>query len=235
MEDLNKNIVCICEVSQDIDDMIALDFLRQSGRLKGVVLDPPPKTEEDYKRVNKIKNLGIKIFNSIPECEAIFIGGAFTSTASYLLTHKVNYIIANGGFVGANIIPEEKQLKKFKGKTYVRTFNFCLDVDSALNVLNSKNVNKILLVGKNVCHDERNTISGIWKEDWIKEYINDDKKRLHDLLAYYEGLGFINGKESQLLNYEQVKPVVKELAGNMTMFGSFLDKSSHILAATTWK
>ena len=129
---MERDIVCVCEVAQDIDDLIALDFLKRSNRLKGVVLDPPPKTREDWIRVKKIKSLGIEIYKSIPYCKAIFVGGAFTSVARYLSMNKVEYIIANGGFVGANIVPENKQLKKFKGKTHVRTFNFCLDVDSAL-------------------------------------------------------------------------------------------------------
>ena len=54
---MERDIVCICEVAQDIDDLVALDFLNRSNRLKGVVLDPPPKTKEDWERVKKIKEL----------------------------------------------------------------------------------------------------------------------------------------------------------------------------------
>ena len=227
---MERDIVCVCEVAQDIDDLIALDFLKRSNRLKGVVLDPPPKTREDWIRVKKIKSLGIEIYKSI------FVGGAFTSVARYLSMNKVEYIIANGGFVGANIVPENKQLKKFKGKTHVRTFNFCLDVDSALKVLGSKNVEHILLVGKNVCHDEKNTLSGIWKdENWIREYKISETKRLHDVLAYAEGLDYIDGVKSKRLNYQPVKPEAVDIAGNKTKFGSMPSDSSHILAATTWK
>ena len=233
---MERDIVCVCEVAQDIDDLIALDFLKRSNRLKGVVLDPPPKTREDWIRVKKIKSLGIEIYKSIPYCKAIFVGGAFTSVARYLSMNKVEYIIANGGFVGANIVPENKQLKKFKGKTHVRNFNFCLDVDSALKVLGIKNVEHILLVGKNVCHDEKNTLSGIWKdENWIREYKISETKRLHDVLAYAEGLDYIDGVKSKRLNYQPVKPEAVDIAGNKTKFGSMPSDSSHILAATTWK
>lgn len=226
----------MCEVAQDIDDIVALEFLNRTHRLKGVVLDPPPKTKLDWERVEKIKSLGIPIYKSIPYCKAIFVGGCFTSVARYLLTHKVDYIVANGGFVGSNIVSPDKQLYKFKNKTHVRTFNFCMDVQSTFKVLDSKNVDHILLVGKNVCHDERNTISGIWKnETWISEFDVEEKKRLHDLLAYNEGLDYLDGKESKMLNYAKVKPQAININGNMTRFGSVIDSNSHILAATTWK
>ena len=32
-----KDIICVCEVAQDIDDLIGVDLLNRSGRLKGVV------------------------------------------------------------------------------------------------------------------------------------------------------------------------------------------------------
>lgn len=230
-----RDIICVCEVAQDIDDLIGLDFLNRSGRLKGVVLDPPPKTKEDWERVQLIKGMGIEIFKSIPPCRAIFIGGAFTSTARYLTMNRVELIVANGGFVGANIVSPDKQLKKFRDKTYVRTFNFCMDVISTISVLQSKNYGKMLLVGKNVCHDWRNTTAGIWKEEWIKKYKVSESKRLHDLLAYAEGLDFMNGESSKRLEYACVMPEALNINGNQTKFGSILSDSSNILAATMWK
>lgn len=232
---IEKDIICVCEVAQDIDDLIGVEFLNRSERLKGVVLDPPPKTKEDWERVQQIKEMGIEIFKSIPPCKAIFIGGAFTSTARYLILNKVDLIVANGGFVGANIVSPDKQLKKFKDRTYVRTFNFCMDVMSTMRVLQSKNFNRMLLVGKNVCHDARNTISGIWKEEWIKKYEVSESKRLHDLLAYTEGLDFMDGKSSKRLEYIQVIPEAQNINGNQTKFGSVPSESSNIWAATMWR
>ena len=232
---IEKDIICVCEVAQDIDDLIGVEFLNRSGRLKGVFLDPPPKTKEDWERVQQIKEMGIEIFKSIPPCKAIFIGGAFTSTARYLILNKVDLIVANGGFVGANIVSPDKQLKKFKDRTYVRTFNFCMDVMSTMRVLQSKNFNRMLLVGKNVCHDARNTISGIWKEEWIKKYEVSESKRLHDLLAYTEGLDFMDGKSSKRLEYIQVIPEAQNINGNQTKFGSVPSESSNIWAATMWR
>ena len=230
-----KDIICVCEVAQDIDDLIGVDFLNRSGRLKGVVLDPPPKTKEDWERVQLIKDMGIEIFKSIPPCRAIFIGGAFTSTARYLIMNQVDLIVANGGFVGSNIVDPDKQLKKFKDKTHVRTFNFCMDVTSTVCVLQSKNFKQMLLVGKNVCHDKKNTVSGIWKNEWIQSYNLKDSKRLHDLLAYAEGLDFMDGKESRRLEYMRVIPEPQDINGNMTRFGSIPSETSNIWAATIWK
>lgn len=233
---MEKDIICVCEVKEDIDDLIALDFLYRSGRLKGVVLDPPPKTREDYERVKTIKEKGIQIYKAIPTCKSIFVGGALTSVARYLLTNKLDNLIMNGGYVGNNIVQEEKQLSKFKGKEYVRTFNFSLDIDSTRYVLSSPNINNIFLIGKNVCHDKRNTLSGIWKEElWISEYPINEEKRLHDVLAYSEGLNLIDGKESERLIYKKVRVKEKKMDNGIIKFGSDLDETTNITAAIMWK
>lgn len=233
---MEKDIICVCEVKEDIDDLIALDFLYRSGRLKGVVLDPPPKTREDYEKVNMIKEKGIQIYKAIPTCKSIFVGGALTSVARYLLTNKLDNLIMNGGYVGNNIVQEEKQLSKFKGKEYVRTFNFSLDIDSTRYVLSSPNINNIFLIGKNVCHDKRNTLSGIWKEElWISEYPINEEKRLHDVLAYSEGLNLIDGKESERLIYKKVRVKEKKMDNGIIKFGSDLDETTNITAAIIWK
>ena len=233
---MEKDIICVCEVKEDIDDLIALDFLYRSGRLKGVVLDPPPKTREDYEKVKTIKEKGIQIYKAIPTCKSIFVGGALTSVARYLLTNKLDNLIMNGGYVGNNIVQEEKQLSKFKGKEYVRTFNFSLDIDSTRYVLSSPNINNIFLIGKNVCHDKRNTLSGIWKEElWISEYPINEEKRLHDVLAYSEGLNLIDGKESERLIYKKVRVKEKKMDNGIIKFGSDLDETTNITAAIMWK
>ena len=63
----------------------------------------------------------------------------------------------NGGFVGDNIVPKEDRLKKFDGKQTIRTFNFDIDVESTDKVLKSstEKIEKIILVGKNVCHSKK--------------------------------------------------------------------------------
>lgn len=61
--------------------------------------------------------------------------------------------VAQGGFVGDNILPMELQLEKFRGMTTCPTYNFNGDVKGALKALNTDWwVGQRLLVSKNVCH-----------------------------------------------------------------------------------
>lgn len=82
---------------------------------------------------------------------------------------------------------------------------------------------------------KKNTVSGIWKDEWIQSYNLKDSKRLHDLLAYAEGLDFMDGKESRRLEYMRVIPEPQDINGNMTRFGSIPSETSNIWAATIWK
>ena len=67
------------------------------------------------------------------------------------------------------------------------------------------------LIGKNVCHSEKNTIKSLWKnEQFLKKYKLKDTKRLHDLLMVSEGLKIINNEPSELLDYDNVKCIYKE-------------------------
>lgn len=232
-----KDIIYIGELDQDVDDVIAAEYLHLEGKLKGVVLDPYPETEIGLARLKRLKELGIQFYRSIPSCSAIFVGGAFTEIARFLRNHKVDIIVANGGFVGANIVPKSEQLPKFRGKEYVRTFNFNMDVDAITEVLNSKNVGQIYLIGKNVCHDIKNTREGIWKDkytDLLEYHQVPDKKRLHDLLACHEGIQFINGTlENCILKYENITCVNKGLNGKYTEWGS--KKGGNVISAVGWR
>lgn len=232
-----KSIIYIADIDQDIDDIIAAEYLQRQGCLKAVVVDPYIKNKISFERINMMKDMGITVENKITNCDAIFIGGAFTSTARYLLTHKVDCIVANGGYVGSNIVDEKHQLSKFKGKTECPTYNFNLDPNSAMKVLQSKNVNRIYLVGKNVCHSERNTILGIWKnKDWLKKYNLRDNKRLHDLLMVKEGLILLDYRDSDLLEYDLAEPYNTGINGKYTKWGSRRSAGNNdVVAAIHWR
>jgi pyrimidine-specific ribonucleoside hydrolase len=60
--------------------------------------------------------------------------------------------VGQGGFAGDNIVPEEHRLEKFKGLTKVATYNFNGDPKAAKVLLNSENIEKRILVSKNVAH-----------------------------------------------------------------------------------
>lgn len=227
-----KKVIYIAEIDADVDDIIAAEYLFNKGCLMGIVLDPLPKSEIGKQRVEELKKKGIKFYDSIPKCDYIFNGGAFTKLSNYLRYNYAKIIVANGGFVGCNIV--KNPLEKFKGKKFIRTFNFNIDVNSTINVLNSINYDKMYLIGKNVCHNEKNTIKSLWKnEQFLKKYKLKDTKRLHDLLMVSEGLKIINNEPSELLDYDNVKCIYKENKGPYTLWGS--EKGGKHIAAINWK
>ena len=95
----SKDVIYIADIDQDIDDIIAADYLHSSGRLMGVVLDPLPISDLGKQRVEKLKEMGIEIFEEVPECNYVFVGGAFTKLAKYLESHFAVTVVANGGSV----------------------------------------------------------------------------------------------------------------------------------------
>lgn len=224
--DYKNKIVFVADIDQDIDDLIAIEYLHIHGYLNCVVLDG---LSNDTNRENKVEKMGIEIREEIPEgTDIIFCGGAFSKVANYVMNNKLELLVANGGYVGSNIILKELQLKKFRGKEKVRTYNFNLDVISALFVLNSKYINKIILVSKNVCHDMMNTRTILHKDNFIKKYNLNNGKRLHDLLMVKEGIRYIEDK-NRVCEYENIRPVFEsKVPDNMTLWGSELDEDSNI-------
>lgn len=169
--------------------MIAAEYLYQKGVLKEVVCDPLPKTSEGKDRKEQLEELGIKVSNKMPPiARYVFVGGALTELARYLINHKIDCLVMNGGFVGSNIV--KNPLDKFKNKQAIRTFNFNCDVDATDSVLKSKNIENVILVGKNVCHNEKNTLDDVWKKEKsiLEKYNSKPGKRQHDMLACREGL-----------------------------------------------
>lgn len=237
-----KNITYIADIDQDVDDLIAARYLRDKGVLGCVVLDPKPTSEVGLHRVEMLKNLGIEVRDTIPEdTDTIFNGGALTIVADFVKTHKISNLVMNGGFVGANIVPIRKVLPKFAGKSEIRTFNFNCDVDATVSVLESSNIDRIVLIGKNVCHNERNAANGIWrrlKGMIVDEYGVRPSKLMHDLLACHEGLSILKLHDEPLeCDYRMVYPYHTGLCGNMTKWGSrdnAFGKFKRVLAAVDW-
>lgn len=227
---MEKEIVYVADLDQDIDDVVAAHYLFNEGLLKCVVCDPYPKTQEGFKRKEKLERLGVQVSKKMPPAaKYVFVGGALTVVADYIRMHHIEWLVMNGGFVGTNIAKSE--LEKFKGKETVRTYNFNCDVTAADHVLkaDAKHISNIVLVGKNVCHDKRNTRMGIWSaqkyQDLFNEYHVKEQKLQHDLLACHEGIAFLYQTE-KLCDYEMVRPYNKGLQGNMTLWGSTKSISS---------
>lgn len=60
--------------------------------------------------------------------------------------------VAQGGFAGEGVVPRERQLEKFKGKTTCPTYNLNGDPQSALRALSYAEIKHRWFVSKNVCH-----------------------------------------------------------------------------------
>lgn len=227
---MDKEVVYIAELDEDIDDVVAAHYLHNKGVLKCVVLDPYPKTKEGLERKEKLEAFGITVSKKIPPiAKYVFVGGALTLVADYIKMNHIDWLVMNGGFVGTNLAKHE--LDKFKGKETVRTFNFNCDVKATDTVLRSdvKHIGHVLLIGKNVCHDIRNTRKGIWKDDEYKALLDTyhvkEEKRLHDMLACHEGIAYIDGGH-RFCEYDSMKPYNEGLCGTMTKWGSTKIKES---------
>lgn len=142
--------------------------------------------------------------------------------AEHIRMYQIDWLAVNGGFVRANIATFG--LDKFKGKNAFRTFNLNYDVASSDAVLRAdeEHISHIVLVGKNVCHDARNTRNGLWGgkyKELFDEYRVKDEKRQHDLLVCHEGLAFLQNT-NKICEYETVRPYNTGLNGKLTQWGS---------------
>ena len=226
-----KKICYIADIGDDIDDLIAIEYLKNKKADFYVAIDR--KSNEDPKRVQLVRDWGVQIENKImPGTEVIFIGGAFTKVRDYLKTNKVSLIVANGGFIGNNII--SNPLPKFRNKKEVRTFNFNVDIDATIEVLDSKNFEKMYLVGKQVCHDKINTTQGIWKASPYIKTSFSPTKLLHDVLAVDEGLRIMEAEDTRC-NYIGVTPYWVGSKDKFAMWGSRFDDGSNILGSISFK
>lgn len=221
---MKKEIVYIADLDQDVDDVVAAHYLHNENVLKCVVCDPYPKTPEGFARKEKLESLGVEVLKKMPPvAKYVFVGGALTVVADYIRMHHIDWLVMNGGFVGTNIATFE--LDKFKGKKTVRTFNFNCNVNATDTVLKAdkRHISHMVLVGKNVCHDRRNTRTGIWSDKKYQPLFNEyhvkNTKLQHDMLACHEGLAFLQDTK-KFCKYEAVRPYNTGLKGNMTLCGS---------------
>ncbi len=213
---METKVAYIADLDQDIDDVIAIEYLHKYDALAYIVCDPLPITEEGKQRLSKFTSKGITIFPEIQSgTKIVFCGGALTKVAEFIGKGEyLRALVMNGGFVGRNIIDPSEQLPKFKGKEFVKTYNFNLDIKATEKVLSSSDnsIGQIFLIGKHLCHDEKNTIKDLWATDFFydlkEEYKFDDGKRLHDVLACHEGLALLNIiPEKTYCSYFDLSPI----------------------------
>lgn len=223
---MKNKIVFVADIADDIDDLIAIEYLAVNGYLRCLVLDGKSRSDE---REKILVDMGVEIVNDIPEdTEIIFCGGALTKIANFVESNSIVLLVANGGFAGTNVVHMSNVLDKFRDKTNIRTYNFNMDVDSTLRVLKSPHIGEIVLVSKNVCHNDINTRGKLHKDVFLDKYDLRDTKCLHDLLMVKEGINYLKGND-MICGYKNVMPTYKRDGDDkMTLWGSALVPDSHI-------
>lgn len=229
---MKNKIVFVADIADDIDDLIAIEYLAVNGYLRCLVLDGKSRSDD---REKALVDMGVEIVNDIPEdTEIIFCGGALTKIADFVESNSIVLLVANGGFAGTNVVHMSNVLDKFRDKTKIRTYNFNMDVDSTLRVLKSPHIGEIVLVSKNVCHSDINTRGKLHKDAFLDKYDLRDTKCLHDLLMVKEGINYLNG-DKMICGYKEVIPTyLRDGADKMTLWGSSLDPGSHIKITTKY-
>lgn len=230
---IKNKIVFVADIADDIDDLIAIEYLVVNGYLKCLVLDGKSR---DTNREIALNLLNVNIVDEIPiGTKIIFCGGALTKVANFILNNEIDLLVANGGFAGINVVPIEDILTKFEGKKKIRTYNFNMDVPATLRTLTSTKIKKIILVSKNVCHSKINTKGYLHMDSFLNKYDLSDKKCLHDLLMVKEGINYLNGN-IMLCNYEKITPTLdRKDVDNMSLWGSDFDPTSNIEISINYK
>lgn len=238
-----KSLIYVADLDQDIDDCVAACYLHQKQILAGIVCDPEPTSSEGILRQKQLKAKGIVFFPAIPaDTNIVIVGGALRKTLQFLQKHTLKHLFIQGGYVGSNLIPQDKILSKFRNKQFIRTYNFNLDVQATHLVLQNPNAKHIVLIGKHLCHSARNTSKGVWLHDKLvmdilNEYQIQPHKRLHDLLACHEALAILESSNEPFLKYQTLYPITENgLQDSYTKWGSSEKKTIYrpCLTAVEW-
>jgi pyrimidine-specific ribonucleoside hydrolase len=88
------------------------------------------------------------------EKTTLICGGPLKNVAKAIVRggFKLGRLVAQGGFAGDNIVPEEKRLAKFNGRITCPTFNLGADINAGKIVLDYPGIKEKYFVSKNVCH-----------------------------------------------------------------------------------
>jgi hypothetical protein len=229
----NDKIVYIADLDQDVDDVVAVEYLHNLNLLDYVVLDPAPIEEIGHQRLAMLHTVGVQVKEHLESRNAnVFCGGQLTEIAKCVMAGgTIDNLVLQGGFVGANIVPNDKQLKKFKNKETVRTFNFNCDVAATDYVLKTTEtqIGTIYCIGKNVCHSDINSDRVLWRakkyRNIFEKYNVREGKLQHDMLACHEGIALLGlgdevGVTTPFCAYLTVRPFNMGLNGNKTVWGS---------------
>lgn len=114
----------------------------------------------------------------------VITGAAVTNLARTFQKYpglSLRYWVAQGGFAGENVVPEENRLEKFKGMVACPTYNFNGDPKAALYLLENDSIFRRFLVSKNVCH-------GVKYDKEFHKRIEPHKDKSLGLKLIYNGM-----------------------------------------------
>ena len=91
MNNEKLKVAYVAELDQDVDDIIAVQYLYDEGILDYVVLDPFPTQQDGKERMQILFDMGITVKRSIqPGTKTVFVGGPLTEVARYLRRNKLD-------------------------------------------------------------------------------------------------------------------------------------------------
>lgn len=145
---------------------------------------------------------GHQVLRRACDDDTVLVTGAPLKNLGAALDHpdfRLGRWVAQGGFAGEGVVPSERQLAKFRGRTTCPTFNLNGDPRSALRALADGRIASCRFVSKNVCHgvvydealhariaplrEKSRSLALIWQgmEAYLEQ--SRDGKKLHDPLA----------------------------------------------------
>lgn len=132
--------------------------------------------------------------------------------------NSLDLLIVQGGYADSNVVEPKYELNKFKDKHEVRTYNFNLDIDSALYVLQKPyyRIKEFYLVSKNVCHSKANTKDNLHKDEFLDKYDLKKNTLLHDLLAAKECVNILT-IQGLLCDYKRVNTLCSRHLEDVTL------------------
>ncbi|HUU88461.1 MAG TPA: nucleoside hydrolase [Candidatus Glassbacteria bacterium] len=103
---------------------------------------------------------------------------------------EIDTWVAQGGFAGCDIIPEEQQLEKFRGKKTCATFNLGGNKKASLALVNYGGIKNKFFVSKDICH------SMIYDQE-MHERIAPFRHNNVGIKMIYEGMSVYLNKKSE--------------------------------------
>jgi len=100
---------------------------------------------------------------------------------------RIRRLIMQGGFAGEGVVPRERQLEEFRGRTTCPSFNLNGDPKAVLAALAHPGIGIRRFVSKNVCH-------GVFYDRALHERLAEVRDRSHSLAAIWKGMDVYLGK-----------------------------------------